>query len=122
MVASFPHVIHSYHSITPSGKLFVNQKLVVDLTEPESGELFFNVGSKEVRGVFSNMVRGQKYDLEIRANNYNSFLDTKGTPFDSRGGIRVGAFRKKETKEAIDEAITLAKESAGECYGLYIKL
>ena len=96
--------------------------MVVDLTNPESGELFFNVASKEVRGVYPNLVKGQEYDLEIRACNSNSFLATKGTPFDSRGGIRIGAFRKKGKKEAIDEAVTMAKESAGKCYGLYIKL
>ena len=70
--------------------------------------------------MFPDLVKDREYNLEIRACNSNSFLDIKGTPFDSRGGIRIGAFRKKGKKEAIEEAVKMAEESVGEYYGVYI--
>jgi beta-glucosidase len=92
------------------GNLFVNDKLVVDLsTNPEPGELFFGIGSKEVRAVVPGLEANKEYHLEIRTS--NSHLVAKGTPFNSRGGIRAGAMTKIKEEDAINEAVDLAKKA-----------
>ena len=62
----------------------------------------------------------KKYDMEIRTT--TSQLDPRGSPFTSRGGIRVGAMRQVKEEDAIRDAIDLAKKSDGEFYELFIKL
>jgi hypothetical protein len=56
---------------------------------------------------------GQSYHAEIRLSNVEFFV--MGSPFSSRGGIRLGGIRAIGDKEAIHEAVQLAKESDGLC-------
>ena len=122
MVSPFPHAIRSHiQPDNPSGNLFVNGELAVDLsTDPQGGELFFGVGTKEVRGVVRGLEAGNEYDIEIRTS--NSHLVAKGSPFNSRGGIRLGAMRQIKEEDAIKDAVELAEKSDGECYRLCVQL
>lgn len=122
MVSCLLYVICSYiQPDIPSRNLFVNGQLVVDQsTDPEEGDLFFGVSTKEVRGVIHGLEANKKYDMEIRTT--TSQLDPRGSPFTSRGGIRVGAMRRVKEEDAIRDAVDLAKKSDGEFYELFIKL
>ena len=54
---------------------------------------------------------GQSYCVEIRLNNAEFLV--RGSPFSSRGGIRLGGIRAIGSEKAIQEAVQLAKESDG---------
>ncbi|KAJ7752775.1 glycoside hydrolase family 3 protein [Mycena maculata] len=97
-------------SIAGRGNLFLDNKLIVDLsTNPEQGESFFGLGTIEKRAVVKGLKAGQRYNLEIRIN--NSEFASRGSPFICWGGIRLGGVRQFDGDEAIKEAAALAQES-----------
>jgi beta-glucosidase len=97
-------------SIAGKGNLFIDDKLVIDLsTNPVQGESFFGLGTTDVRVVAKDLKAGQTYRVEIRLSNAE-FL-SRGSPFTCRGGIRLGAIH--EMADAIQEAVQLAKGSDG---------
>lgn len=49
--------------------------------------------------------------VEIRMSN-QAFI-TKGSPFSTRGGIRLGAIRQLDSEQGIKDAVAVAKESDG---------
>ncbi|KAF8165588.1 glycoside hydrolase family 3 protein [Crassisporium funariophilum] len=99
-------------NLAGAGNLFIDQKLVVDLsTAPVQGEAFFGLGTEDVRTTVKGLKAGQSYDLEIRLSNAD--FAARGSPFLCWGGIRVGAVRDVDGDAAIQEAVQLAKESDG---------
>jgi len=97
-------------AIAGSGNLFIDGKLVIDLsTNPKQGESFFGLGTIDLRKVVKGLKAGQSYDLEVRLN--NSAFVARGTPFTCRGGIRLGAIRQVDDEEAIQHAVILAKNA-----------
>ena len=95
--------------------------MVVDLSiNPKAADLFLGAGAKEVHGVLHDLEAGKESDMEVRAS--KAQLVPKPTLFTSRGAIRVDAMRQIKEEDAIDDAVELAKNSDGECKGLYIKL
>ncbi|KAJ6628953.1 glycoside hydrolase family 3 protein [Mycena sp. CBHHK59/15] len=97
-------------NIAGGGNLFLDNKLVVDLsTNPEQGESFFGLGTVDKRVVVKGLKAGQAYDLEIRIN--TSDFASRGSPFKCWGGIRLGGVRQLNGEDVIAEAAALAKES-----------
>ncbi|KAF9464848.1 glycoside hydrolase family 3 protein [Collybia nuda] len=97
-------------SLAGAGNLFINQKLVIDLsTNPEQGESFFGLGTVDVRTVVPGLKAEHTYDLELRISN-GSFI-ARGSPYRCWGGIRLGGIRQINSDEAIDIAVELARES-----------
>ncbi|KDR84011.1 hypothetical protein GALMADRAFT_236587 [Galerina marginata CBS 339.88] len=97
-------------NIAGRGNLFINQKLVIDLsTAPVQGGSFFGLGTEEIRTVLTGLKAGQEYDLEIRT--CSAEFVARGTPFRCWGGIRAGAIRIIDDDSAIQEAVKIAKES-----------
>ena len=75
-------------------------------------ESWFNLGTEDLRATVKGLKAGRRVPVELRLSNA-SFL-TKGAPFRTRGGIRLGAVRIVDPKEAIAEAAKLAEKSDGE--------
>lgn len=99
-------------SLAGSGNLFIDKKLVIDLsTNPEQGESFFGLGTIDVRAVVPKLKAGQTYDLELRVSN-GTFI-ARGSPFKCWGGIRIGGIQQIDDDEAIGRAVKIAKESDG---------
>jgi len=97
-------------AIAGSGNLFVDGKLVIDLsTDPIQGKSFFGLGTIDVRKVVKGLKAGQSYNTEIRLS--NSTFVARGAPFTCRGGILFGANRVVGDEDAIKHAVALAKES-----------
>ncbi|KAH9482518.1 putative beta-glucosidase I [Psilocybe cubensis] len=97
-------------NIAGRGNLFMNGKLVIDLsTKPSRGEAFFGLGTEDVRVVVEGLKAGQEYDLEIRIS--NTEFAARGTPYVCWGGIRLGGIRKVDGRTAIQDAVQLAKLS-----------
>lgn len=95
-------------TIAGRGNLFLDQKLVIDLTTaPVQGESFFGLGTTDVRTVVKDLKAGKKYDLELRLS--NAEFAARGSPFDCWGGVRIGAMRQIKGDEAIAEAINIAR-------------
>ncbi|KAF8969399.1 glycoside hydrolase family 3 protein [Flammula alnicola] len=78
-------------NITGRGNLFIDQKLVIDLSTA--------LGLKA----------GQEYDLEIRI--CNADFAAQGTPFPCWGVIRAGGIRVVDGESAVQAAVSLAKDS-----------
>lgn len=99
-------------SVAGRGNLFIDQKLVLDLsTNPVPGEAFFGFGTSDIRTVVEGLKAGQEYALELRLSNAD--LVARGNPFTCWGGIRIGGIRKIDGDNAIQEAVSLAKNSDG---------
>ncbi|KAG6915306.1 hypothetical protein DXG01_012229 [Tephrocybe rancida] len=96
-------------SLAGQGNLFIDQKLVIDLSEPTVGDTFFGVGTPDVRALVKDLKAGQTYDLEIRLTTAD--FATRGNPFACWGGVRLGGMRKIEEEAAIAEAVQLAKDA-----------
>lgn len=99
-------------NIAGRGNLFINRKLVIDLsTKPSRGQAFFGLGSEDVRVLVEGLKAGEEYDLEIRIS--NTEFAARGSPYVCWGGIRVGGVRKVNGASAIQDAVQLAKDSDG---------
>ncbi|RDB19825.1 putative beta-glucosidase I [Hypsizygus marmoreus] len=97
-------------SIAGSGNLFIDKKLVLDLsTNPIQGDSFFGLGTTDVRTFAKDLKAGQTYDLELRLSN-GDFV-ARGAPFICWGGIRLGGIRQIDGDDAIVKAVQLAKDS-----------
>ncbi|KAG6832171.1 hypothetical protein H0H92_004902 [Tricholoma furcatifolium] len=97
-------------SLAGEGNLFLDQKLVIDLsTNPTPGSSFFGLGTEDVRGTVKDLKAGQTYDLELRLN--NAAFAARGSPFICWGGVRVGGMRQTDEDESIAEAVKLAKDA-----------
>ncbi|KAJ7780939.1 glycoside hydrolase family 3 protein [Mycena metata] len=97
-------------NIAGRGNLFFDNSLLVDLsTNPEPGESWFGFGTADKRAVAKGLQANKAYKLELRINTLE--LVSRGLPFPCWGGIRIGASRQFDEKEAIEEAAKLAKES-----------
>ncbi|KAG6888900.1 hypothetical protein C0992_007139 [Termitomyces sp. T32_za158] len=96
-------------SIAGRGNLFLDQKLIIDLSNPVQGESFFGLGTTDVRTIVKGMKAGQTYHLELRLN--NAEFAARGSPFACWGGVRLGGMRQIIADEGIAEAVMLAKEA-----------
>ncbi|KAG6910989.1 hypothetical protein DXG01_006043 [Tephrocybe rancida] len=96
-------------SLAGQGNLFIDQKLVIDLSEPTVGDSFFGLGTADVRALVKDLKAGQTYDLEIRLTTAD--FATRGSPFPCWGGVRLGGMRQIEEVTAIAEAVQLAKNA-----------
>ncbi|CDZ97665.1 glycoside hydrolase family 3 protein [Phaffia rhodozyma] len=94
--------------IAGQGDLYIDGKLVVDNTHNQvPGEYFFNQGSIEVKAIVPGLKSGKEYSLELRSTNEKPLRSTQ--IFGSRGALRVGAWRTIQEKEAIQEAVDVAR-------------
>ncbi|KAF5388345.1 hypothetical protein D9615_000633 [Tricholomella constricta] len=99
-------------SIAGRANLFLNQKLVIDLsTNPPQGESFFGLGTSDEQTVVKGLKAGQVYDLELRLS--NAEFAVRGSPFRCWGGVRMGAMKQINGDGAITEAVQLAKAADG---------
>ena len=100
-------------NIAGRGNLFINQKLVVDLsTAPEQGQAFFGLGTVDVRAIVKDLKAGQEYDLEIRVS--SAEFVARGSPFICWGGIRAGGIKIVDGDIAIQQAVQTAKDADGQ--------
>jgi beta-glucosidase len=92
-----------------SANLFIDGQLVVNNSSNwTAGELWFNMGSTERRGVLRGLKKDKQYPLEVRC---SQRVDLRGSPFKSAGAIRVGALPLIDADKAIAEAVEVAKAS-----------
>lgn len=99
-------------AIAGLGNLFIDGKLAIDLsTNPVQGELFFGLGTDEVRTVVKGLKAKQAYSVEARLG--NAPFVAKGIPFTCWGGIQLGGLRQIGDEDAIRDAVNLAGESDG---------
>ncbi|EGO27630.1 glycoside hydrolase family 3 protein [Serpula lacrymans var. lacrymans S7.9] len=97
-------------NIAGNGNLFLDGKLVIDLsTSPEQGENFFAMGTVDLKAVVKGLKAGEEHNLEIRLSN-EEFV-ARGCPLPCHGGLRLGAFCKTESEEALKKAVQVAKDS-----------
>ncbi|KAG7447564.1 glycoside hydrolase family 3 protein [Guyanagaster necrorhizus] len=97
-------------SVAGIGNMFIDKKMVIDQsTNTKYLESYFGAGSTEVRAIVQGMKTGQEYELEVRLS--NAEFISRGPPFPSWGGFRLGGIRVIEGQEAIQEAEALAKTS-----------
>ncbi|KAF8914231.1 glycoside hydrolase family 3 protein [Gymnopilus junonius] len=97
-------------NIAGRGNLFINQKLVIDLsTDPVQGQAFFGLGTVDIRRIVKGFKAGEEYDLEIRVS--SAEFASRGSPFLCWGGIRAGGIRDVDGESAIQEALQIAKEA-----------
>ncbi|KAG6850899.1 hypothetical protein H0H93_006725 [Arthromyces matolae] len=96
-------------SLAGQGNLFIDQKLVIDLSKPEQGDSFFGLGSPDLRGVVKDLKAGKAYDLEIRLS--TAEFAARGSPFVCWGGVRLGGMRQISGDAALADAVRLAKDS-----------
>ncbi|KXN92304.1 putative beta-glucosidase I [Leucoagaricus sp. SymC.cos] len=99
-------------SLTVAGKanLFLDDKLVIDLsTDPAPGDSFFGLGTVDLKAIAPGLKAGQSYKLEIYLENID--LATRGSPFKSWGGLRLGGNRKVEPQVELKHAAELAKNA-----------
>ncbi|KAA1473453.1 glycoside hydrolase family 3 protein [Dentipellis sp. KUC8613] len=92
------------------GALFVGGNLVADLSKVDIGnEPIFSAGAAHARVVVKDLKAGTPVPIEVRSNNLEFIA--RGTPWFTRGSIRVGAFRVVGQQEAIEQAVALAKST-----------
>lgn len=92
-----------------SANLFVDSQLVVNNSSNwTAGQLWFNMGSTERRGVLKGLKKGHQYPLEVRC---SQRVNLRGSPFKSAGAIRVGALPLIDADKAIADAAEVAKAS-----------
>ncbi|KAI0321982.1 glycoside hydrolase family 3 protein [Amylostereum chailletii] len=96
-------------TIAGRGSLFINKNLAVNLMDPPDGDSWFGLGTADLCATVKGLKAGQAIPIEMRMSNA-SFL-SKGAPFTTRGGIRLGAVRIVDPQEAIAQAVSLAKQS-----------
>jgi beta-glucosidase len=88
--------------------LYVDGKLVIDNSSNwQPGEMWFNMGSVERRGIVNGLEAGKQYSLELRW--YRK--DLRGSPFKSAGAIRIGALPVVDDAQAIADAVKIAQEA-----------
>lgn len=88
---------------------------MIDLsTDPELGEAFFGLGTIDARAVINGLKAGHEYKIDIRLS--NAAFVSRGSPFTCRGGIRLGAIKRVDKEEALNDAVRAAKESDGRCF------
>lgn len=89
--------------------LYIDGKLVVENSSSWTpGELWFNMGSTERRGVVQGLEQGKQYTVEVRCW-YKK--DNRGSPFVSAGAIRIGALPVVDDAEAIADAVKIAQKA-----------
>lgn len=94
------------------GNLFIDGRLAIDLsTNPTNGDLFFGLGTGEMRTIVKGLKAKQSYNMEIRT--CNATIVAKESPFTFWGGIQLGGLRQVGQEDAIRNAVALAKESDG---------
>lgn len=103
-----------------SAKVFVNDKMIIDLTEKQTqGSAFFGMGTTEERATFP-MQKGETYHVKLEfASAPTSKL--KGGSVDFGGGaVRIGGTWKIDAEDEIRKAAALAKdvEQVVVCAGL----
>ncbi len=99
-------------SLAGKGNLFVDGKLVIDLsTDPQPGDSFFGLGTSDVRARIPGLKAGKGHAIEIRLGNADFIA--RGPPFFTRGGIRLGAVCNVGDDEGINAATKIAKEADG---------
>ncbi|KAI0057601.1 glycoside hydrolase family 3 protein [Artomyces pyxidatus] len=97
-------------NMTGVGNLFVNGELVVDLFhDPPPGEGFFGLATADVHAVVKGLKAGEPVDVEVRMT--NATFVVRGAPFETRGGVRLGAVRVVGGEEAVESAVKLAQEA-----------
>ncbi|KAG6861560.1 hypothetical protein C0995_014856 [Termitomyces sp. Mi166 len=98
-------------TIAGRGNLFLDQKLIIDLSKPIPGKSFFGLGTSDVRTVVKKLKAGQTYDLELRLS--NAEFAARGSPFVCWGGVRLGGMHQISVDEGIAQAVSLAAEADG---------
>ena len=94
------------------GNMYVDGKLFISIKSYKSPEdAFFLLGSPDIRKVLTGLKAGEPHKIEIRIG--NAELVAAEPIFKYRGGIRLGAIRKVEDEQAIQDAVTLAKGADG---------
>lgn len=89
--------------------LYVDGKLVINNSSNwQPGEMWFNMGSVERRGVVKGLEQGKEYSLEVRC---WFKKDLRGSPFKSAGAIRIGALPVVEPAQAIADAVKIAQQA-----------
>lgn len=104
-----------------SAKVFVNNEMVIDLTEKQTpGSAFFGLGTTEEKATFS-MQEGETYHVRLEFGSAATSKLKKGGSVDFGGGaVRIGGAWKIDPEEEIRKAADLAKD-AGQvviCAGL----
>jgi beta-glucosidase len=110
-------------SVYGTGKLFVNDELVVDnATTQKPGGSFFGLGTAEIIG--SKLLRGgQEYSIRVEyASAPTSKLLAGGKVQFPGGGIRIGGAPKIDARQEIIKAVEIAKtaEKVVLCIGLNV--
>lgn len=92
-------------------KLWIDGTLVIDNEKNRvGGELFFGLGSEEVRSTIS-LKAGQTCAVEVRQ--WSDPVEVAASPLGGGAGIRVGAYPVIDAATAIKDAAALAKDSDG---------
>lgn len=92
-----------------SANFFLDGKMIINNSDNWApGEMWFNTGSEERRGVVKDLEKGKKYKIEVRA---WPRVELRGSPFKSAGAIRVGALPSFKAEDGIADAIKVAQSA-----------
>lgn len=94
--------------ITGSGNLFIDERLIIDLS---TGSRDYGLEMPNVRTVVRDLKAGQVYNWELRMN-YANFT-ARGNPFLCWGAIRLAGACLINESDAIQAAAQLAKTADG---------
>lgn len=98
-------------SVYGTGKLYVNDELVVDNeTTQRQGQTFFGSGTVEEKGTVK-LEKGRKYNVRVEfASAPASKLISDAVVVSAGGGLRIGGAWVIDAEEEIKKAAALAKE------------
>ncbi|KIK67754.1 glycoside hydrolase family 3 protein [Collybiopsis luxurians FD-317 M1] len=99
-------------ALAGSGNFYFDDKLVIDLsTSPPPGSYFMGLGTADVKTQIRDLKAGQRYKIEVRADNHEYVKQVPIIP--NWGGLRIGAAKVIEPETGLKEAVDLAKASDG---------
>lgn len=108
-----------------TAKLFVNGELLIDNdTTQTKGEMFFNCGTIEERGILV-VKKGEKYDVKVEYGSAPTCKLNQGSNVAFGGGaMRIGGAKVIVADEEVKHAAALAKEADQViiCAGLNVRL
>jgi beta-glucosidase len=95
-----------------TAKLFVNGELLIDNeTKQTKGEMFFNCGTIEEKGIL-RLKKGEKYDVKVEFASAPACKLNQGTNVLFGGGaLRIGGAKVIDADEEVKHAVALARDA-----------
>jgi len=94
-------------AVAGQADLYLDDKLLVSNSKDQQrGDIFFGSGTVEVKNTMS-MKAGQKYKIEMKWSNLRPVVE--GADLIGRGGFRIGASKIIDAKQAVKDAVEVAK-------------